>query len=460
VASSVSAADLPGISAWLFGLYLVWLLLEWGGLTTMFPALRELRLTTAIAVVLFGVALGKLHRFDVLRHRQSIFLATLIVMTLLSVLWAEIQARAADSVSPHLGYFGFFIATVVAIDRRQRIDRLAIALSLVLLYLVGTNLGKLTQTTRTVGFQGGYFLGDANDFAWGLNVLAPFALYLALTPRAMLSRVLGLAAFGAAVLGIVGTQSRGGTLALAAGLAYYWFSVSKQKVLGLIAVAAVVLGVVGVAPGTYFERLKTITTYSEDNSAVSRLQVWQAGFHMALDYPLGVGAGNFASAYGRHYLPAGSENAISWGSGRWLNAHSVYFKILGEYGFPGLAMLIGILVLNLRDGHQARNAIRAANGTSYEAAMPPELWPAIINMSLIGYAVGGAFLGGYSYPHLYLLSALPLAAKAMVARAQRQAFPVPQAAQLAPAAAIALQPHVAGINPAFRMRQLTQDRRG
>jgi hypothetical protein len=29
-----------------------------------------------------------------------------------------------------------------------------------------------------------------------------------------------------------------------------------------------------------------------------------------------------------------------------------------------------------------------------------------VNMSLIGYAVSGLFLGGVTYPHLYLISAL------------------------------------------------------
>ena len=44
--------------------------------------------------------------------------------------------------------------------------------------LVAMNLGKLMSGVRQGAFQGAHFLGDGNDFAWGLNVFLPLMLLL------------------------------------------------------------------------------------------------------------------------------------------------------------------------------------------------------------------------------------------------------------------------------------------
>jgi probable O-glycosylation ligase (exosortase A-associated) len=443
------APALDRVSGFVFGVYLVWLLSEWLGLTTLIPALRQLRPTTLMLAVLIA-AIIRVRRVEAVRSPQGLLLLGLIAMSVLSVLWADVQSRAAESITAHLGYFGCFLITAVVVDDRRRCDLLAAALSGAILVLVFLNLHKFSEVIRTAGYRGGYFLGDANDFAWGLNTLAPFALYLAMTRRPMVVRTFGAAAFCAAVLGIVGTQSRGGALALAAGLAFYWVSVARRKTLGLIAVAVVVAAVLMLAPARYFDRLETIANYSEDNSAMSRLQVWRAGFRMALDYPLGVGAGNFASAYGRYYLPGEEQNVIGWGSGRWLNAHSVYFKIMGEYGFPGFAMLIGIIALNFRDNRASRRRLREVRGD--RGAMPLDLWPAVLSMSLMAYAVAGMFLGGFSYPHLYFLSALPVAMRRVTSSPVTPSVPASEPVRAMPPAGLAAR-WAGGINPEFRMRR-------
>jgi O-antigen ligase len=142
---------------------------------------------------------------------------------------------------------------------------------------------------------------------------------------------------------------------------------------------------------------------------------------MAAENPLGVGANNFSSAYGRWYIPPDETTLIEWGRGRWLSAHSVYFRALGEYGVPGLVILLSLLVVNVRGNCQLAARIRS---------MPsglPEQWPLLVNVSLVGYAVGGMFLGGLTYPHLYLLSGLGVAGARLVERDGHSAAPQPAA---------------------------------
>ena len=61
---------------------------------------------------------------------------------------------------------------------------------------------------------------------------------------------------------------------------------------------------------------------------------------MALDHPLlGVGAGHFPD--GVRLADTGALDIP------WQTAHSIYFLILGELGFPGLAVLLLFIVSNL-----------------------------------------------------------------------------------------------------------------
>jgi O-antigen ligase len=150
--------------------------------------------------------------------------------------------------------------------------------------------------------------------------------------------------------------------------------------------------------------MRTIENYGEDSSAQGRIRAWKAAFAMAVTRPLGVGAGNFNSAYGRYYMP---QDAQGWGTARWISAHSVYFKILGELGFPGLLLLCAVLFTNLRDHWRIVRLIRA-NPSRYDLQ---EQWPGLLAVGVMGYGVGGIFLGGVTYPHIFLLTGLTVACR-------------------------------------------------
>jgi len=101
---------------------------------------------------------------------------------------------------------------------------------------------------------------------------------------------------------------------------YYLFFVTRRRAVGLTVVGAAIAAVLVLAPAEYFNRMNTIAEYEEDGSAMGRIGAWTAATQMALDYPLGVGAGNFNTAYGRFYRPPDAK-------AKWVSAHSVYFKV-------------------------------------------------------------------------------------------------------------------------------------
>jgi probable O-glycosylation ligase (exosortase A-associated) len=249
---------------------------------------------------------------------------------------------------------------------------------------------------------GGTFLGDGNDFAWSACIAVPMALFLFRHAKSALWRYVWLAALLLLVLAIVGTQSRGGSIALGV-VAVYLVLRSRRRVVGLAWLAAIFGAVLLFAPATYFERMDTISTYETDGSAQGRLLAWGTAIRMANDHPfVGVGAGNFSRAFGLEYRPPGVGRRDMY----WRNAHSIYFLALGEFGYSGITILLSLILLGLVSTH--RIVRRLARGLAPADKELREVALAV-HCSLIGFGVAGAFLSGLYYPHLYVLCGMSAA---------------------------------------------------
>jgi probable O-glycosylation ligase (exosortase A-associated) len=395
----------------LFAAYLVLITFEWLGLQNLIPPLKLIRFTTLLGYGLLLLTIARLGIGHVLRQSQGRIFLIFIAFTMLSLAWAVVTFHAFNTIRPLIDYTVFFVLTALLVDRDKRFVQLGWTMLFIVMALVARNAAVLGDAARASAFAAGPFLGDGNDFAWGMVIALPLIGYLAASRRDAWSRAAGILGVGVCIFAVVGTSSRGSSLGLAGSLLFYCLVVSRHKLRSLVLVLAVVIGVVVLAPPSYMERMNTINHYEQDSSAQSRLILWRAAFAMAVDYPLGVGAGNFASAYGRYYTPVGERSdqgsEVVWAPTRWLNAHSVYFKTLGEYGFIGLALVISLIVINLRSCLRSRSQ-SILQGT--QAAIRPE-WPGLLATSLVGYAICGIFLGGLTYPHLFFLSGLVVATR-------------------------------------------------
>jgi probable O-glycosylation ligase (exosortase A-associated) len=385
-----------------FVLYLTVVFFEYFGIGRLIPLVNALHVSLLISIGLFIYSWSQ--HPDVrtwLKETQSLLLLVLLCLTILSIFHAFVRLYSFNVFKVQIGYFVLFAVSLYFVADARKARVVAWLLVVVHVWLVFENKHRLFASVRIGGFEGGYFLGDGNDFGWGLNVVLPFAIFLFLSSRRVIPRFVSFAASLTIILGIIGTSSRGATIAMAAGFLYF-ILMGDRRLVGIFVTAAVVVGVLVLSPPAYFDRMKSVGTYSEDTSAMGRILAWRSALDMATDHPLGVGAGNFNSAYGRFYMPEDANHP------RWLSVHSIYFSILGEYGFIGLVVLVSILIFNL--GQNMRSAARLRR--SHNPPNSPS-WPTCINMSLVAFAVGGIFLGGVNYPHLYLLTALTIGAKVM-----------------------------------------------
>lgn len=413
VAWRTGAAQLRGSSLVFIGLLLL-LTLEYTGLPNEVVALKVTKFATLLAYGLFAFVVARVGVTALMRERQVKLLAVFFVWTVLSIAWAVVRTYTMDSLRPQLDDFVLLALAVYVLDRPSRIFTTAGVFAGLAAVVVIRNITQLSSAVRAGAFKAGYFMGDGNDFAWGLNVLLPLCLALAVCQRRVIGKLVGLGGAAVCIFGIIGTQSRGGALGMAVAFLYAWLFVARRKALGAIVLAAALVGGVVMAPSGYFSRLQTVTALDQDNSAQGRFQAWAAALRMARDYPLGVGAGNFNSAYGRWYNPSttGEGTArIDYGSARWISAHSIYFKTIAEYGFGGLALLLWLIVTSFVENVRSRaRLLEAPDGAPFDPR-----WPGFINMSILAYAVSGIFLGGIWYPHIFLLSGLTIGLKRIIA---------------------------------------------
>jgi probable O-glycosylation ligase (exosortase A-associated) len=234
---------------------------------------------------------------------------------------------------------------------------------------------------------------DNNQLALAVVTEIPLVYYLAQHTKAAWLRLPMLAAMMLQVIMVFGSYSRGGVLALGVMLTILW-SRSDRKILYALLAAVVVLGGLSLMPETFFDRLNTVNNLDSDESFQGRVTAWQVAFYYATEhFPFGAGfnGGQLPQVF-NHYFPSNSIHA----------AHSIYFQMLGDHGYVGLALFLLILLLPLRTAGIIRKQTRGN---------PELLWAYdladMMRVSLIAFYFGGAALSmAYSDVYLILIALL------------------------------------------------------
>jgi putative inorganic carbon (HCO3(-)) transporter len=296
-------------------------------------------------------------------------------------------------------YLMLFVTWMLVVDHKQL--RVLVWIVTLSVCYFGIKGGVWTVLTggggRVWGPPGGMLQGN-NELAVGLVVLMPMLYWLRQTSPHRWVRHLLLFFMISCSFSILGSQSRGALLAL---LAMMFFLGLKGKYpvrtsLGLLALVGLA---VAFMPESWSERMDTMQTYQEDTSAMSRIWTWMTLYNAAVDHPLtGVGFAADNHTVFQMYAPQGGEWAVF--AGRVYVAHSIYFQILGEHGFVGLALYLG---LGLATWLSARSIARRAMLHDDLASWMP-LLARMVQVSLVGFAAGGTFLSlGYLDLPLYII---------------------------------------------------------
>jgi O-antigen ligase len=139
------------------------------------------------------------------------------------------------------------------------------------------------------------------------------------------------------------------------------------------------------------------TAAAIDESSMDRLYAWRAALNMALARPLnGVGLSNFSDSiyfYADH-----------WANFRDMVAHSTWFTVLAETGFPGFVVFMLMVATIYTSANRSSRIMALHDAPAIMRAMTLGLTAA-----LAGFCAAGTFLTQtFTWP-IYILLALTVA---------------------------------------------------
>ncbi|WP_300458612.1 putative O-glycosylation ligase, exosortase A system-associated [Desulfobacula sp.] len=246
---------------------------------------------------------------------------------------------------------------------------------------------------------GGTFYAGNNEIGLALNMTLPLILLAAGQFERKIIKISFHTVFFFSICAIISTWSRGAMVTLFVVLSAIILSSKKKiRIVGLFLAASLVIATLpseklrSILPSEWFDRMDTIKTYEEDSSAMSRIYAWKYGIRRANQSPLT--GGGFET-----YQINGTD------------VHSAYFEILGEHGYFALIIWLSLLFGTMFALERLRSQARYIQGY---------LWikdyARAVQISLLGYAVGGAFLGVAYWDYFYHLVSLCVLMKVFLYR--------------------------------------------
>jgi probable O-glycosylation ligase (exosortase A-associated) len=133
---------------------------------------------------------------------------------------------------------------------------------------------------------------------------------------------------------------------------------------------------------------------------LGRISAWWSAWNSAFHYPFGVGFNSARPELFALYSPYPDYVHA---------AHSIYFQVLGNHGFVGLGLFLGLFAITWR---------MAGGLRSQRNLVPQAKWcndlGAMCQVALAGYAVGGAFLSLAYFDLPYNIMVVVVLARAWV----------------------------------------------
>lgn len=395
-----------------FVILLIYLFFEYGRPQSLFPPLSVLRLPALTAVLLasFLFLRGKVR----LEETQTRLFALLLG---LMVIHGPIAVNNFWALMVFIGMcFNFvaYLALVHFVDDEERFDKL------VDVWLKVHVLVALVGIVKK-GTGAGGFLEDENDLCLTLNMILPFAFFLAMSAPKNWKRIYYIALACLFLFVIVLTESRGGFIGLVATGLYCWWR-SNRKLLSGAVVVVLLLFMALAAPSSYWDEIRSIadenTQANPYGTGAERIYSWNVGWGMFLDNPvMGVGQGNYPWNVGVYEDKMDLTEGFHERSLAGREAHSLYFTLMPELGLIGVVLFASMVFLTVRDlryiQRSPANAKTAADGPLEITSIATAL-----EASLVGYLASGVFLSVLYYPNFWLLMGFAVSLRKNLERRQ------------------------------------------
>ena len=368
-----------------YGLLHPWLgILGWTWVSIMNPHAYAWRLNSVPVAAAIGISI--LIGLIVTRDRRNFFLTRETITLMLFMAWMCITLPFSFHFDQSYPLWNrvmkidlMILVAIVVLYSKQHIIWLAWLL-VASLGFYGVKGGLFTLATggsyRVWGPTNSYIEGN-NEVALALIMIIPLMRFLQLISTSIWVKRALLASMVLCAAAALGSQSRGALVAIAAMTALLWWR-SDSKITSAVALAIAGVALLSFMPDTWWDRMNTIQEYKDDASANGRINAWWMAWNLAKANFFGGGFMVSTAQVFAMYAP--DPSAVH-------AAHSIYFMVLGEHGFVGLALFLLIWFFVWRSAGRLRTQGKKATNTEWLSHLG-----AMCQVSLVGYAVGGAFL--------------------------------------------------------------------
>lgn len=311
----------------------------------------------------------------------SVLLFLFLAWTGVTTLFAVEQASAIDKLEEFAKVLVMVFVTLMLVKSRDRMH--------MLVWVIVVSLGfyGIKGGIFTLAHGGSYhalgpsdsFISDNNGFAMALCMVLPLIRYLQLHSARRFVRIgLGVTMILTGIT-VLGTYSRGGLIGLVIVGAALLLK-SRRRI--ALAVAFVVVGATAYhfMPPQWTDRMGTLQEAKQTDSGQTRIQSWEFAANVALHRPL-VGGGFNVYQNNAMWQAYGPEDA------RPRAIHSIYFRALGEQGFPGLALFLALLAISWK----SCTRVRKQTSDSHELKWAYDL-ASMLQVALLAFTAAGAFL--------------------------------------------------------------------
>lgn len=348
----------------------------------LWPALGALRLERVIgSITLLGILMEQRHREGRIaldRSRQTLLLLGFVGAVALSVPFAYWRTQAAEGLTEVLRILAYYFMVAMLVNNHVRLRAFVGTFCVMIAFVCVSSLYEYFHGVsffaqgidRAVGITS--FGENPNELGTTLASAFPIFFLLAFMRGLRLGRLVfgGLAL--AMVVGIVLTGSRASILGLTAGSAFLCWR-SRHRVLALTMLLCLAIAGYAAMPKQYQSRYASIVKKSSRGREV----MWFDGLKMLLDRPFfGVGINCYGTARGVKYAAT---------PGDYMNAHSLYFQVIGELGLVGAVAFFSFLVEMLRMNRRtARTIARERPSWSFERIILDAIFAGLVALLISG----------------------------------------------------------------------------
>jgi probable O-glycosylation ligase (exosortase A-associated) len=359
------------------------------------------------------------------RQKPRITLTSVLLLvfavwvTMTTALWAEVPDSAWEkwNFAFKMLCFAAFLPSVF----RTRIQIEA----LLQIYLLSISVHFIPVGLKTMVSGGGYgralgivsgnsLLAEGATLAGVSLMLIPIILYLRrntlIMPKHWAVKLGYNGLVSLALAAAIGTYERTALVGMAIVGGGVWLRARRKILYGALGVLTI-LAVASRTSAAWDARISTIRHYQTETSALGRILVWEWTIGYANEHPLGGGFNSYKvdSVTFPPETPDGDPVVV-----KGIAFHSIYFEVLGEQGYVGLAIFFSIIGLSFWQLHRVARLTK----NMQEMAWAKELAYAL-QISLLTLLACGAFIGIAFQPMLYYLFALSACLRAHVREVQR-----------------------------------------